>query len=88
MTVFEATGLLGTGTIVVPVEGPQDRWKVLGSCGCRACQRRAFSDGEPMRLVMERAKDGFVATCVAQDRVTPAGGERAAREAAGNGGNS
>jgi hypothetical protein len=75
MTVFEATGPLGTGTVVVPVEGPQDRWTVQGSCGCRLCSHRAFADGEPMPLVMVRVKDGLVASCVAQSRVTPVGEE-------------
>ena len=74
MTIFEATGVLGTGTVVVPVEGPQDRWTVLGSCGCLSCQREAF-DGEPMRLVIVRDWDRLVASCVAQSRVTPVDGE-------------
>jgi hypothetical protein len=74
VVVFEATGLLGTGTVVVPVDGPQDRWTVAGSCGCVACQREAFA-GEPMRLVVVRESDGLVATCVAQERVTVASEE-------------
>jgi hypothetical protein len=73
--IYEATGALGTGTTVVPVDGPQDRWTVAGSCGCVACQREAFTEGKPMRLVLRRDWDGFEATCVAQNRVTVASEE-------------
>jgi hypothetical protein len=73
--VYEAPGLLGTGTVVVPVDGPQDRWTVAGSCGCVACQREAFADGGPMRLVLVRESDGLVGTCVAPSRVTVASEE-------------
>jgi hypothetical protein len=72
--VFETTGELATGTVVVPVEGPQDRWTVQGSCGCLSCQREAFG-GAPMRLVMVRDSDRLLATCVAQSRVTVASEE-------------
>lgn len=72
--VFETTGELATGTLVVPVEGPQSRWTVQGSCGCVACQREAFG-GLPMRLVMVRDSDRLVASCVAQSRVTVASEE-------------
>jgi hypothetical protein len=71
VTVFESTGTFATGTAVVAADGPQDRWTVMGSCGCVPCQRKAFQDGEPMPLVIRRDWDGLVGTCVPQDRVTP-----------------
>jgi hypothetical protein len=74
--VFESSGTFATGTLVALKEPPPgreaERWTVIGSCGCGACQHKAFFEAVPMPLVLERNGDGLVATCVAQERVKPA----------------